>query len=145
MPDFEIVQLHNKNKTELKSAKTANAEEAVEEVGSMKEPTLESHQSAMATDHVEEDDEEPETQRMTEEELDEKLVNPHCSVTKDGRCEVTAKGAVTGKRIFITTVKVSCYGPKAVDHMNKLVKHIEVSGCKKNAALALKRLLASTV
>ena len=44
---LEITEIHNKNKTELKSAKTGGAqEEAVEEVGSMKEPTLESHQSA---------------------------------------------------------------------------------------------------
>ena len=83
------------------------------------------------------------TEKM--EELNEKLLNPHCCVTKDGRCEVTAKGAVTGKRIFITTVKVSCYGPQAVEHMNKLVKHIEQTGCNKKAALALKRLNASTV
>ena len=41
---LEITEIHNKNKTELKSAKTAGAqEEAVEEVGSMKEPALESH------------------------------------------------------------------------------------------------------
>ena len=39
----------------------------------MKEPTLESHQSAQADEIIQEDAEEPETPSMTEEELDAKL------------------------------------------------------------------------